>query len=126
MRPNEAIVGGRGRGIEMRQSQRRTNPSTRKAPGQVAIKEQTRRREHTNSRMRRRAKKGQALGFKEAMSFGNESLGKPGNVGNRSQRIQIYKAMASGQSWKTTVWPWWMKNAWAATKFSDLTSAKGS
>jgi hypothetical protein len=73
----------------MPQNKRRTNPSTRKACGHVAILEQTRRREHPNSWTRRRTKKGRALGFEEAMFFGNEALKKQGNVGNCSQRIQI-------------------------------------
>jgi hypothetical protein len=36
------------------------------------------------------------LGLKEAMSFGNESLGKQGNVGNCSQRIQILEGHGDG------------------------------
>jgi hypothetical protein len=46
--------------------------------------------------MRRRAKKGCALGFEEAISFGNESLGKQGNVGSCSQRIQILEGHGIG------------------------------
>jgi hypothetical protein len=80
----------------MHQNQRRTNPSARKARGHVAIKEQTRRREHSNSRTRRRAKKGRGLGLEETMYFGNESIGKQGNVGNCSQRIQIFEGNGIG------------------------------
>ncbi len=49
-----------------------------------------------NSRTRSRAKKGCKLGLEEAMSFGNESLGKQGNVGNCNRRIQILEGHGIG------------------------------
>ncbi len=36
------------------------------------------------------------MGFEEAMSFGDEALGKQGNVGDCSQRIQILEGHGVG------------------------------